>query len=96
MILTRIAGRSYGDFLVDVGIVGSQQQEIALLGTQLDRGTVNVLKLERDIERRTCLCVAGRDLYLDDKELILIHAVDWRLCLGWCDRHRLRPRSDSR
>ena len=82
--------------LVDVRIVGTQQQEIGCLGIQFDWGAIYVLNREYDIQRCTRLCGAGVNLYFDDKELILIHTVDLRSGLGWCDRHRLGTRSRSR
>jgi hypothetical protein len=84
-ILTRRTSRSHGDLLVDMRVVGTQQQEIGCLGIQFDWGAIYVLNREYDTQRCTRLCGAGTNLYFDDKELI--HTIRCRLCLGLRDRH---------
>jgi hypothetical protein len=56
-------------------VVGTQQKEIGCLRIQLDWRAIYVLNREYDIQGCTRRCGAGINLYIDDKELILIHTI---------------------
>jgi len=71
--------------LVDVRVVGTQQQEIGCLGIQFDWRAIYVLNREHDVQRRTCLIGAMIDLNLDDGELMLTQAIWCYLRLGLRD-----------